>query len=109
EKGKAPKVSVDLPFVYTIYAEATDRIDAANRRSTVGLHSEYQVTGSAVSEADYAQMDISVSAKCIVSKDKAEAAIAATSKDIEKALIAYHGGKQSTEKDRVTVLTPGAP
>ncbi len=101
EKGKAPVVSVELPFTYTIYAEAGDRV--SNSPTKVGLTSNYRSVGKKVSKADFGETTVNVSATCITSPDKAADTIKAEVAAVQAALEAVHGKTATSETDRITV------
>jgi hypothetical protein len=103
EKGKAPKVSLSLPFVYTIYAEGTDLIDPSNRRGSSGLQAEYQAQGTAVTEADYGRVAIVVSKGCLTKPENAGDSISALSEAINGKLEKFQNKKSRTESDRYTM------
>jgi hypothetical protein len=104
EKGKAPIVSVELPFAYTIYAEAGDR--ASNNPAKVGLTSSYRAVGKKVSKADFGEATVTVGATCIVSSDKAGDSIKTEAAAVQTALQAIQGKTATSETDRVTVGEP---
>jgi hypothetical protein len=101
EKGKAPVVSVELPFSYTIYAEAGDRVN--NSPGKVGLTSNYRAVGKKIGKADFGETSVSVSATCVASPDKAADAIKAEAGAVQAALQAVQGKTATSETDRVTV------
>ncbi len=98
-KGQAPKVQLDVPMTYTIYAEAKDLI-AKSANKAVGLKSDYEVTGQALADADYAAISASIAVACQTDKAAAIKAIAPLAGDVEKALRDFQGGVKATETDR---------
>lgn len=105
-KGQAPKVALDVPMTYTIYAEAKDLI-ATSSTQAVGLKSDYEVTGKALVDADFATISASLSIACQTDKAVAIKAIAPVASDVEKSLNDIHGGLKGTETDRLTVHEGG--
>lgn len=109
EKGKAPKVTVELPFVYTVYAEVTDRVDPTNSRGSVGNISQYEALGTSISEADYARLTVTISASCLPDKDGSPKVIEGLTSDVKKDFENLQGRKQASETDRLIIGSEPSP
>ncbi len=107
-RGTAPKVTLDLPFVYTIYSEGKDLINTTNSK-LAGISSDYEITGKAVANADYAVISASVVARCQPSSDAALAATEPYSTKLHDDLKKFHGERAATETDRIVNNEPGKP
>jgi hypothetical protein len=106
ERGTSPKVSMTLPFVYTIYAEGTDLIDQTNRRGTAGITAEYQAQGTGMAEADFAQTQITVQASCQTDRSLAAAAIKVVAARVGADLKLVQGTRPLSETDRLVEAMP---
>jgi hypothetical protein len=107
-RGQAPKVTLELPLVYTVYAEAKDLIDTGNSR-TQGVRSEYEIVGKAVVDADFGEAYASVSVRCQTTKQAALAATEPYATDLLKDLRDFQGTRPATETDRVENNEAGTP
>lgn len=68
-RGKAPKVTVDLPITYTMYAETKNLLSGEGAPGPAP--SEYEVIGRATAEADYASTEVVISARCQATPEEA--------------------------------------
>ena len=108
-KGKAPKVELTVPITYTIYAEAKDLIDT-NSKKLEGVRSDYEATGRAITDADYAVVSASIKVRCQATKEAAIKATETISEEILKDMRAFHGEKTaSSETDRIENNELGEP
>lgn len=104
EKGKAPVVNVEIPFAYTIYAEAGDKKSGSTTQ--VGLHSEYRIVGRHTTNADYAEVQPVISASCLLDYGSAADKIKSETADVLAQFEALQAKKPNTETDRVTLGEP---
>lgn len=107
-RGAPTKVSLDLPFVYTIYAEGADRIDPNNARGSVGLESEYKLKGHATADADFAETNVTIRVACQPSAKDALAVLKNKMDDVQPAIEKLMAGKTPSEKDRLTYSVPSS-
>lgn len=107
-RGQAPKVTLELPMVYTIYSEAADLVDQTSSR-TEGVRSDYEIVGKAVVDANYAETSVSLGVACQASKSAVLTAIAPYSKDLVTELRNYQGAKPASETDKLTNNEIGNP
>lgn len=105
-KGKAPKVTLELPLVYTVYAEAADVVAG---KETKGLETAYEIQGTATVDADYASTNLAVSVNCQPKKESATEAIVGPSKAILNQLVAFQGDRKPTETDKLVDNEATAP
>ncbi|MBY0370710.1 SIMPL domain-containing protein [bacterium] len=101
KRGGANKVTMTLPFVYTVYAEGADRIDPNNPQGFKGLESEYRISGQATADADYAQVTVNLQANCQETETAAQSAYDAAAADVKSDLDAVLKGKPASETDRL--------
>ncbi len=99
-RASAPKVTLEMPLVYTVYSEAKDLIDQTSSDSQ-GIRSEYEIVGKAIVDADYAQANATISVECQASKQAALAATEPYATDLLKDLRDFQGTRPATETDRV--------
>ncbi len=107
-RGQAPKVTLELPLVYTIYSEAKDLIDATNSK-VEGIRSEYEITGKATTDADFGEVNASLNVVCQTTKANAAQALDPLATDLLKDLRTFQGTRPATESDRFENNEAGNP
>ena len=107
--GQAPKVTVKLPFTYTIYAEGQDLQDKTNTTDHVGISTEYDVQGTAETTADYAKATIEMKTQCQATKDAALKALEPEADDVSLRLHALQGTHSASETDKLDLGEAAAP
>ncbi len=98
-RGEAPKVTLQVPLVYTIYSEGKDLISSVNNR-TEGVRLRFEVVGKATAFADFGDLSVSVKASCQASEKEALTATEPYSTDLLKDLD-FQGIGRSSETDGI--------
>lgn len=96
-KGQAPKVTLQLPLVYTVYAEAADVVGGKTKK---GLETSYEIQGSATVDADYASSGITLSVNCQGKREAATQALLPLSRELLLTLERFQGDRKPTETDK---------
>ncbi len=108
KRGAPPKVTLDVEFAFTIYAESQNAIPPNEKDRDGGVWT-YPISGRAVLDADFAESTVTLKTTCHDSATAAAEALAATADSVVKELQTFHGEKAATETDRFTQNQPAAP